>query len=351
MPVQCPQGVPQAACDTLGGLLQAQGVNPQGWDASNVATTLQQWYATMSKQNPNVPPALPPNAADYALPPFASVLPSVLSYWTNVGYRNPGIMGNVNPAAWTFPWQYVSPQATDWKQATVTALGSMLGDPNALPGLLKGQLPPFDPTKINWQQFGIAPIASDPNTFANTANGVGQLTPVMQDFLTRAAACNLLQKSATEVQQAWSDFVSFGKDPCATAQPQQQLPPVIIQPIPVPPPTAPPTTTTTPATSNGALIVVGVVGLGAVGVLLYMLAKSRPTAAAVPRPAEASEEEDAHQHSFWRGWNIVVEPRGRGAWHAYAMRPQTNKTFKATARSSYDAVEAVKHKIAHHYRS
>lgn len=348
MAVPCPQGVPQAACDAANGLLQAQGVNPQGWDSGNVSQTLQQWYASISKNNPNIPAVLPANAADYALPPFVNLLPSALGYWTGVAYKNPGIGGTINPTAWNFPWQYANPQSTGWYQTAVTSLGSMMSDPNAMQSLLKGQLPTFDPTKINWQQWGVLPIASDPQKFAQTANDVATLQPAMDAFLTKAGACGLLQKSAAEVQQALGDYLAFGVDPCSKVQPQPApLPVPAPAPSPAPPLPVPVPPSTTPATTSNStgLIVVGVVAAGAVGALLYMMAaKKRPTGFA----SEASEE--AHQHTTWRGWNIVVEPHGR-SWKAFAMHPTTSTTFRVSGNSSYDALHKVKAKIASKYPS
>lgn len=345
MPIQCPPGVPQSACDAANGLLQAQGVQPQGWDAGNVAQTLQQWYASIAKSSPTMPQALPGNAADYVLPPYSTLITSALSYWNGVAYRNPGIAGQINPQAWSFPWQYASPQATSWNQIAVSALGNMLGDPVALQSLLKGKLPPFDPTKINWASFGASPIASNPSSFTDSANTMGQLTPAYEAFLAKANSCGLLQKTTQEIQQALSDFLSFGVDPCARTQPTPT--PTPLPPLPVPTPSPAPTPTPAPVakedSSSTGLIVLGAVAAGAVGVLAYLLAKRGS-----PSMAMEGFVQDAHQHLSWQGWNINVEPHGR-RWKAFAMHPMTTTKFQVSSNSSYDALQKIKQKISHHY--
>jgi hypothetical protein len=197
----CPQGIPQAACDFVANA-QNTGAFPNGLDPSNALTTFKQWYVAATGQAP------PSDPLQYAPGNQASnILAAALAYWTTFASQNASASTQTNPSAWTFPLQYVPQASQDAATAVLGAVLAMLANPTAAATMNQGQLPPFDPTQINWAAFG------NPAQFQQLANGIAQMVPIVQKFVQLGAQCKLFSQPASVVQNAFMQYMTFGGNP------------------------------------------------------------------------------------------------------------------------------------------
>lgn len=299
----CPTGM-QPVCDAANLILTNPGsgvvVQPPGaWDAGNIGQTFLDWYKGISQTSPTPPPVIPATSAGLlAIPQLALIVTSATDYWDKIASKNPTTSGTINPAAWTLPWQYVNPAATDPVRAVTSMVLGAIADPNARGSILAGRLPPFDPTKINWGSFG-APsrIADDPLTWAAVANGAAQYQGLVADFLKRGNACKLFSQPPNVVELAWADFLG-GHDPCRRIQPAPTptpapapaptptpAPVIVVEPLPAPAP--PPSPQPVKKDSSVLPVVLGVTAVGivaAVGVALVMRKKPAAVGGVMENP-------------------------------------------------------------------
>ncbi len=290
----CPPEIPQAVCAALDAILTAQPPPPKPpeappWGSADIAVTLQQWVAAMSKTAPSVPPTLPPTPADLATNQYATLLGAAVDFWKNVGARDPGAATKIDPRTWQLPWQYAVPTVTTVPDAIGTMLAGIMSDPDpaARAQILRGQIPTFRPEQMGWGQRAAQPFWGGTNTIP-AVSSAGAFVQPLQDFITRGNQCGLFNTTPAAVQQAWADYIAFGVDACSKLQPAPGDPKV---PLPELPPTSKTTTTAAPSSSNALAIGLAVGGAALIGGLVWALSKRSSSA-----PSYMAEETSADVH-------------------------------------------------------
>lgn len=292
----CPPEIPQAVCAAIDAVLTTQPpVKPPDappWGSGDIAVTLQQWVAAMSKTSP-VPPSLPSTPADLATNQYATLLGAAVDFWKNVGGRAPEATTKIDPRTWQLPWQYGSPTATNVPDAIGTMLAGALQDPAAREQILRGQIPTFRPDQMDWGTRSAQPFWGGTNTIP-AVSAAGAFVQPLQDFITRGNQCGLFNTTPAAVQQAWADYIAFGVDACSKLQPAPGGDPVKV-PLPELPPGDKTTTTAVPAKSNALAIGLAVGGAALLGGLVWALSKrSAPASSYMAEESSAVRRQGLH---------------------------------------------------------
>lgn len=172
---------------------------PSGFQQSDLLKTLLDW----------APNAVGPTFGSYTTwTPSTwtnatnTLLPSVVSFWQNIGSQNEPAILAIPANAWNFPWQYSDKTSND---PISTGLAAMLADPNAKAVLSSGQVPLFDPTKIDWTSANNTALFNY-STLPTTAGNVANVAQTFQNFVQQGAACNLFSADPSVVTNAWTQF-------------------------------------------------------------------------------------------------------------------------------------------------
>jgi hypothetical protein len=310
----CPPDLPPEACTLAQAALlninqqiaasTPAGQTPQPFDPNTILTQFKEWWSAANPTNPT--PPTDPN--QYINGSAGNILNALSNWWMSIGSQSPATAASVDPSAWTLPWQYLPPgSGSDPTAAIQGILAGMMADPNAVAQLNQGQVPPFDPTQMNWTTLGQSLPWSDPNTWGPLLNNTAPDAPVLQSFVTGAATCQLFSQGNSAVQTAFTDLVVNGVSPCLgggglAPSPTPPSPTggcpigtqlVNGQCLPLVPPTPAPGTTPTSATTGTSTtpwggIVLGGIAVLAAGGIVYLLATGGSKKIAGPAPAAKS---------------------------------------------------------------
>lgn len=276
-----------------------------------------------------------------------------------------------NPSTWQFPWQYTPPAATDWNAVLATTLGSMLADPNVIQTILKGQIPAFDPSKVDWNVLVNTPLWQ-PAVFQKVASDIALMLPALQHFVHRGAQCGLFQQPFETIQLAWMRYMAGSNpDPCHVIAGGSNIPHDVPPPItpgmppspanpPQPLPQLPPVTPTgpvVPSTPSGTVvagkdntaltvaIVAGAAGLA--GVLLYAIGKRKGV--------NTGAREDLNEGAYRRGKKKSSRALSQSehGYSYYEVRTMIRKGSTRHAsfmsfRTKTDAIEYARRRVSHH---
>lgn len=315
-PIVCPPGF-ELACNyaqTYYTTLQTSGVDVSTWDPNNLLATLGQWWN--ASKPPSAPPS-PPLPQDVAQ--WLPLLQKAVEYWQTLGGPGaPGAPYTLPPGTWQFPWQVVPLNVADLATAVQKAFEEMMRNPTLRDLLSRGQIPPFDPTKIDWSVLANSTLGAN---WKEWSDALGQNIQKIQRFVTRGATCNLFADgNIARVSDAWAKYVADETyDVCLAVTPQptpSPLPP--LPPGPALPPTpskAPPADTkASGSSSNTGLIVAGLVGAAAVAVLGYALVTAKKPGGAHLNPLPRSY------------WVIYSAPGGMVQGFPYRHRSDADRS-------------------------